>query len=46
MQRETTWTKDDYLIICGDFGFIFDNDVVEKAWLDELENKVNTYIMG
>lgn len=28
----------DYLIICGDFGFIFDDDDVEKEWLNELEH--------
>ena len=27
----------DYLIICGDFGFIFDDDDVEKELIDELE---------
>ncbi len=28
----------DYLIICGDFGFIFDDDDGEKEWLNELEH--------
>lgn len=44
MPGESAWTKDDYLVICGDFGFIFDNDDIEKAWLDELENKPYTVL--
>lgn len=26
MEGEQNWTKDDILIVCGDFGFIWDND--------------------
>ena len=37
--NETSLTKDDYLIICGDFGFIFLNDNEEKEWLDALAKK-------
>ena len=35
-------TKEDYVIICGDFGGVWDKDVSgkgEKWWLDWLENK-------
>lgn len=31
------WTKDDYLIICGDFGFLFLDNESEKKYLDFLE---------
>lgn len=37
-----TLTKDDYVIICGDFGFIFNYkgmDKEEKYWLDWLDSK-------
>lgn len=27
-------TKDDYLIICGDFGGIWDGSEIEQQWLD------------
>ena len=37
--NETSLTKDDYLIICGDFGFIFLNDNEEKECLDALAKK-------
>ncbi|MCD8049227.1 MAG: metallophosphoesterase [Clostridia bacterium] len=30
-------TKDDYLIICGDFGYVFKEDETERLFLDELE---------
>ena len=36
---ESEWTENDYLIVCGDFGFIFENDEKEKRWLDELSLK-------
>lgn len=38
-QREMT--KDDYVIVCGDFGLVFDQNENknEKFWLDWLENK-------
>ncbi len=39
---EATWTNDDYLIVCGDFGYIFFNDASENAFLDELEQKPYT----
>lgn len=41
---EENWTKDDYLIICGDFGFIFADDDEEKDWLDELSKKPYTIL--
>ncbi len=37
--NESSMTKDDYLIICGDFGFIFANDDEEKECLDTLATK-------
>lgn len=37
--HETSLTENDYLIICGDFGFIFADDNEEKEWLDVLEKK-------
>lgn len=30
--------------MCGDFGFIFENDEKEKAWLDELSHKPYTIL--
>lgn len=44
MPYESLWTKDDYLIICGDFGFIFKNDEEEKTHLDALEKKPYTIL--
>ncbi len=37
--NEASLTENDYLIICGDFGFIFANDDEENEWLDVLEKK-------
>ncbi len=36
---ESALGENDYILICGDFGFIFRNDDKEKALLDELERK-------
>lgn len=36
---DSTLTKDDYLIICGDFGLVWDNSPEEKYWLDWLNEK-------
>ena len=36
---ESSWTEEDCLIICGDFGFIFKGDEKEKAALDILAKK-------
>ncbi|MBQ9428082.1 MAG: metallophosphoesterase [Clostridia bacterium] len=36
---EPDWTADDYLIVCGDFGYIFRNDARENAFLDALAGK-------
>ena len=34
-----TLTKDDYVIICGDFGFVWNGDKEDKWWLNWLNNK-------
>jgi len=39
---ENEWTKDDYLIICGDFGYLFENSEKENAFLDRLAEKPYT----
>ena len=36
---EDKWTKDDYLIICGDFGYLFRNVEYEQAFLNMLERE-------
>lgn len=36
---DTNLTKDDYLIICGDFGLVWDKSPEEKFWLDWLNKK-------
>lgn len=41
---DAEWTKDDYLIVCGDFSFIYNNDETEKLELDELEKKPYTIL--
>lgn len=42
MPGESTWTKDDYLIVCGDFGFVFLDTEEENAFLDRLTEKPYT----
>ena len=42
MHGESRWTEKDYLIICGDFGYLFQNNKEEKAFLDDLEKKPYT----
>ncbi len=42
MPGEDKWGKDDTLIVCGDFGFLFANDERENAFLDELSEKPYT----
>lgn len=37
--NDENWTEDDYLLVCGDFGFIFHNDSEENTFLDYLETK-------
>lgn len=44
LPNESEWTENDYLIICGDFGFIFLNDEKEKEQLDLLEKKPYTIL--
>lgn len=36
---DSNLTKKDYLIICGDFGLVWDNSPEEKYWLDWLNEK-------
>lgn len=42
MPGEDRWGKDDTLIVCGDFGFLFANDERENAFLDKLSEKPYT----
>jgi hypothetical protein len=42
MSGESEWTEDDYLIICGDFGFVYRDDEEENASLDALSEKPYT----
>lgn len=44
LPNESEWTQDDYLIVCGDFGFIFLNNEREKENLDLLEQKPYTIL--
>ena len=44
LPNENLWTSEDYLIVCGDFGFLFADDEKEKAQLDELEKKPYTIL--
>ena len=39
---ETTWTDKDYLIVCGDFGYLFLNNSIENVFLNHLEEKPYT----
>lgn len=41
-EGESNWGKDDYLIVCGDFGYIWDGSDDEKAFLDKLSEKPYT----
>ena len=34
-----TYTKEDYVIILGDFGLVWDDSAMEHSCLDWLENK-------
>lgn len=38
-------TKDDYLIICGDFGGVWDGSEIEQQWLDWLEDRTFTTLV-
>ena len=44
MPDEPSWGKDDFLIICGDFGFIFLDNDEERSYLDEIEQKPYTVL--
>lgn len=37
--RQKELAKEDYVIICGDFGLVWNGSNTEKYWLDWLENK-------
>ncbi len=39
---ENQMTKEDFLIICGDFGGVWDNSSERRQWLDELDKKSYT----
>ena len=39
---ETEWTDKDYLIVCGDFGYLFLNNSMENVFLNKLEEKPYT----
>lgn len=36
---------DDFLIVCGDFGFIFRDDAAEEKTLNDIENKISATIL-
>lgn len=40
--EDSDWTQDDFLIICGDFGFVFLDSEQERQKLDYLETKPYT----
>jgi len=42
LQKELS--KEDYMIICGDFGLVWDNSKEEKYWLEWLNNKKYTTV--
>lgn len=41
---DDAWNKDDFLIICGDFGFVFLDNYTEKSYLDYMEQKTYTIL--
>ena len=41
-QGEVNWTENDYLIVCGDFGYLFLNTPMENVFLNHLEEKPYT----
>lgn len=42
MEGEPEWKQGDYLIVCGDFGYVFLDSDDENAFLDYLESKPYT----
>lgn len=40
LPNQSEWTEKDYLIVCGDFEFLFLNNEREKEQLDSLEQKL------
>lgn len=41
---DDNWSEDDYLIICGDFGFVFLDSYVERSYLNYMEQKPYTIL--
>ena len=37
--EQANMTKDDYVMICGDFGGVWDGSEEEQRWLDWLEER-------
>ena len=37
--QQKEMTRADYLVICGDFGGVWDNSSQQRYWLDWLEQK-------
>ncbi len=44
MPGEDKWGKDDTLIVCGDFGYLFAGSAAENAFLDRLAEKPYTIL--
>lgn len=44
MPGEDTWTEENYVIVCGDFGFVFVDNDAEKSRLDFLAEKPYTIL--
>lgn len=44
VEKKAFLTKDDYVIVCGDFGFIFTNSKLEQRILDDLAKKEYTIL--
>ena len=44
LQIDKALSEDDYIIVCGDFGYIFFNDYNEKMLLDDLEARPYTIL--
>ncbi len=40
--QERSWTVEDTIIVCGDFGYIFEDSVVERSFLDDLAQRPYT----
>ena len=42
IERESGIKEGDYLIVCGDFGYVFTNNLTERHFLDDLEARPYT----